>query len=146
VRYEQVNAMLLNEFLKEHRKVEEQSREILEQRAAITELKSSVDQQRKGMEVLTAQLREQGAQIQKVSAQLEASKPAPQVVNNPWSAPTPNKTAAFHNQPSRFTVWRLSVSRVTLTTYLNTRVLVHFHHVASFVALPWQSASPLAAI
>src|SRR5258707_5758400 len=41
VRYEAVNAMLLNEFLKEHRKVEEQSREILEQRATITELKST---------------------------------------------------------------------------------------------------------
>ena len=53
VRYDQVNAMLLNEFLKEHRKVEE-----LE----------------KGMEVLTAQLKEQAAQIQKVSAQLEASR------------------------------------------------------------------------
>jgi hypothetical protein len=63
VRYEQVNAMLLNEFLKEHRKVEEQGREILEQRATITGLKSSVDQQRKGMEVLTAQLREQAAQM-----------------------------------------------------------------------------------
>jgi len=35
------------------------------------------------MELLTAQLKEQAAQIQKVSAQLEASKPAPQVVNNP---------------------------------------------------------------
>jgi len=83
VRYDAVNAMLLNEFLKEHRKVEQQSREILEQRATITELKSSVDQQREGMEVLNAQLREQAAQIQKVSAQLEAGKPAPQVVNNP---------------------------------------------------------------
>ena len=62
VRYEAVNAMLLNEFLKEHRKVEE-----LE----------------KGMAVLTAQLKEQAAQIQKVSAQLEPSKPAPQVANNP---------------------------------------------------------------
>ena len=62
VRYEMVNAMLLNEFLKEHRKNEEQQKQI---------------------NVLTAQLNEQAAQIQKVSAQLEASKPAPQVVNNP---------------------------------------------------------------
>jgi uncharacterized phage infection (PIP) family protein YhgE len=86
VRYEAVNAMLLNEFLKEHRKVEKQSREILEQRATITELK-------KGMATVVAQLKEQAAQIQKVSAQLtaaspsrgglEASKSAPQVVNNP---------------------------------------------------------------
>ena len=76
VRYEAVNAMLLNEFLKEHKKVEEQQ-------ATIAELKSTVAQQQKRMEVLTAQLKEQAAQIQKVSAQLEASKPAPQVVNNP---------------------------------------------------------------
>ncbi len=69
VRYEAVNAMLLNEFLKEHKKVQN--------------LEATVAQQQKGMEVLTAQLNKQAAQIQKVSAQLEASKPAPQVVNNP---------------------------------------------------------------
>jgi len=62
VRYDQVNAMLLNEFLKEHRRMEEQDKRI---------------------EELTAQLKQQAAQIQKVSAQLQASKPAPQVVNNP---------------------------------------------------------------
>src|SRR5437867_6171585 len=66
VRYEQVNAMLLNEFLKEHKKVQN--------------LEVTVAQQQQGMEVLTAQLKEQAAQIQKVSAQLEVSKPAPQVV------------------------------------------------------------------
>src|SRR6266478_326045 len=71
VRYEDVNVMLLNEFLKEHKKVEEQQ-------ASITELKSTVAQQQKGMETLTVQLKEQAAQIQKVSAQLEVSKPAPQ--------------------------------------------------------------------
>ena len=75
VRYEAVNAMLLNEFLKEHKKVEEQQ-------ATIAELKSTVAQQQKGMEALTAQLKEQAAQIQKVSAQLELSKPAPQTVLN----------------------------------------------------------------
>jgi methyl-accepting chemotaxis protein len=69
VRYEAVNAMLLNEFLKEHRKNEEQQ-------ATIAQLKS-------GMEALTATVREQAAQIHKVSAQLEASNPAQQVVNNP---------------------------------------------------------------
>src|SRR6266704_7022293 len=62
VRYEAVNAMLLNEFLKEHRRMEEQDKRI---------------------EELTAQLKEQAVQIQKVSARLEASKLAPQVVNNP---------------------------------------------------------------
>jgi uncharacterized coiled-coil protein SlyX len=84
VRYDQVNAMLLNEFLKEHRKVDEQNRKTQEQEATIAELKSTVAQQQKGMEILTAQLKEQAAQIQKVSAQFEVNKPAPQVVlNNP---------------------------------------------------------------
>jgi hypothetical protein len=73
VRYDQVNAMLLNEFLKEHRKVEEQ-------RATIAQLKqdfqSRLSAQQKQIESLTAGL-------QKVSAQLEASKPATQVVKNP---------------------------------------------------------------
>ena len=68
VRYEQVNAMLLNEFLKAHKKVQN--------------LEVTVAQQQKGMEVLTAQLKEQAAQIQKVSAQLEVNKAAPQVVTN----------------------------------------------------------------
>jgi Chaperone of endosialidase len=83
VRYDQVNAMLLNEFLKEHRKNEQQEGKIREQAASIATLKSTVAQQQKGMEAVTARLNEQAAQIQKVSAQLEASKPAPQVVNNP---------------------------------------------------------------
>jgi uncharacterized coiled-coil protein SlyX len=69
VRYSAINAMLLNEFLKEHRKNEEQEK-------TIAELNS-------GMTALAATVKEQAAQIQKVSAQLEASKPAPQVVNNP---------------------------------------------------------------
>ena len=68
VHYEQINSMLLNEFLKEHKKVQN--------------LEATVTQQAKGMEILTAQLREQAAQIQKVSAQLEVNKAAPQVVTN----------------------------------------------------------------
>jgi hypothetical protein len=68
VRYDAVNAMLLNEFLKEHRKNEEQEK-------TIAELKS-------GMTALAATVKEQAAQIQKVSAQLEASKSAPQTVLN----------------------------------------------------------------
>jgi Chaperone of endosialidase len=66
VRYDDVNVMLLNEFLKEHKKVEEQQ-------ASISQLKSE-------MQTMVAQIKEQAAQIQKVSAQLEVSKPAPQVV------------------------------------------------------------------
>jgi septal ring factor EnvC (AmiA/AmiB activator) len=73
VRYEAVNAMLLNEFLKEHRKVQQQE-------ATIAQLNKDF---RTTVTQLTARLDEQAAQIQKVSAQLEASKPAPRVVNNP---------------------------------------------------------------
>src|SRR5947207_13914100 len=75
VRYEAVNAMLLNEFLKEYRKVQEQA-------ATITELKSTVAQQQEGMKVFTATLKEQASQIQKVSAQLELQKPPAQTVLN----------------------------------------------------------------
>jgi uncharacterized coiled-coil protein SlyX len=76
VRYDAVNAMVLNEFLKEHKKLEAQQ-------ATITELKSTVAQQQKGMEILTARLKEQAAQIQKVTAQIEIRKSAPQIVINP---------------------------------------------------------------
>ena len=89
VRYNQINVMLLNEFLKEHRKVEQQAREIQEQKGTVSQLKTAIArqeaiiaQQQKGMEVLSAQLKQQAAQIQKVSAQLEVNKPAPQVVVN----------------------------------------------------------------
>jgi hypothetical protein len=75
VRYEQINAMLLNEFLKEHRKVQEQE-------AAITRLKKDFDVT---IAQFTERLHEQAEQIQRVSAQVEMSKPAPQVVNNPES-------------------------------------------------------------
>src|SRR5215471_339879 len=61
VHYEMVNAMLLNEFLKAHRRMEEMQKQI---------------------EALTAQLKQQAAQIQKVSAQFELNKPAPQTVLN----------------------------------------------------------------
>jgi trimeric autotransporter adhesin len=68
VRYDAVNAMLLNEFLKEHKKVEEQQ-------ASISQLKGE-------MQTMVAQLKEQAAQIQKVSAQVEMNKPAPKIVVN----------------------------------------------------------------
>jgi Chaperone of endosialidase len=68
VRYQQINAMLLNEFLKEHRKVAEHE-------TTIVELKKQID-------TVVAQLQEQAAQIQKVSAQLEMRKSAAKVVVN----------------------------------------------------------------
>ena len=72
VRYEAVNAMLLNEFLKEHRKVERLK----------NDFQAAVAQQQKEIAALTATVKEQAAQIQKVSAQVEMSKPAPQTVLN----------------------------------------------------------------
>jgi hypothetical protein len=68
VRYDTIPILLLNEFLKEHKKVEEQQ-------ANISQLKSE-------MQTMVAQLKEQAAQIQKVSAQLEVGKPAAKVVVN----------------------------------------------------------------
>ena len=59
VRYEAVNAMLLNEFLKEHRQVQEQQKQI---------------------EKLTAQLKEQAEQIRKVNDKVEMKRPAPEMV------------------------------------------------------------------
>src|SRR4029077_15091806 len=57
VRYDAVNAMLLNEFLKEHRRAEEQGHKMQTQEATIVELKSAVAQQQKQIEGLTAGLR-----------------------------------------------------------------------------------------
>ena len=62
VRYEAVNAMLLNEFLKEHRKGQEQD-------ATISQLKAELAQQQKQIEALIAGL-------QKMSAQLELDRSA----------------------------------------------------------------------
>ena len=91
VRYEAVNAMLLNEFLKEHHKVEEQSRKIQEQGAAISQSKSTAAKQeatiaqlKKEMETVVARLKEHDSTIQKVSAQVEVSKPVRRTaLNNP---------------------------------------------------------------
>ena len=83
VRYEAVNAMLLNEFLKEHQKVEEQQGTIGQLKSNAAKQEATISELKKDMGVVTAQLKEQAAQIQKVSAQLEASKSVPQVVNNP---------------------------------------------------------------
>ena len=81
VRYDQVNAMLLNEFLKEHGRLEEQQ-------ATIADLKSTVAQQQKSFQSKLSEQEKQIADLAsglaKVSAQLESIRPDPQVVvNNP---------------------------------------------------------------
>ena len=72
VRYEAVNAMLLNEFLKEHRKVEQQDGRLAKQEATNT-------QQQNEIKALTASVREQASAIQKVSARLQAREPTTQI-------------------------------------------------------------------
>ena len=82
VRYEQVNAMLLNEFLKEHQKVQEQQATITELKSTVAKQETGIAQQRKdfeatitevkkGMETMVARAKEQDAKIQRVSDQIE---------------------------------------------------------------------------
>ena len=68
VRYEQINAMLLNEFLKEHNTAVEERRKVKDLERTVARLVAAVN--------------EQAAQIQKVSARLELTKPTPQEVAN----------------------------------------------------------------
>jgi predicted RNA binding protein with dsRBD fold (UPF0201 family) len=86
VRYEAVNAILLNEFLKEHRKVQDQQASIARLQATVAqqqdEFRAAIAQQRRKMEAVVTSLEDQAAQIQRVSVQMEARKPFPQVVVN----------------------------------------------------------------
>jgi hypothetical protein len=79
VRYEAVNAMLLNEFLKEHRILQALTSTVAKQEAIIAkqqkDFQATAAYQQKQIDALTEGL-------QKVSTQLEASKPAPQTVLN----------------------------------------------------------------
>ena len=103
VRYEAVNAMLLNEFLKEHRKVEQQEATMTQLKSTVAkqeatiarqqkDFQSAVTQQQKETKALVARLDEQASQIRKVSNQLatasssdgrlQVSGPAPKVASN----------------------------------------------------------------
>ena len=75
MRYYNVKALLLNEFLKEHRKVQEQEATIAQLKSTLAKKETIDAHQQKQIEALTAVL-------QKVSARLEAGKPVPQVVLN----------------------------------------------------------------
>jgi uncharacterized coiled-coil protein SlyX len=79
VRYDQINAMLLNEFLKEHRKMQEQETTIAELKSDAAKQQATISELKKGMETVAARLREQYAKIQKVNTQLEMSNSAQQV-------------------------------------------------------------------
>jgi uncharacterized coiled-coil protein SlyX len=82
VRYDAVNAMLLNEFLKAHRRNEEQEARIRQLESTVSKQEATIAQQQEGMEAVTARLNDQAAQIQKVSAQLEISKAVGQTASN----------------------------------------------------------------
>jgi hypothetical protein len=73
VRYEDVNVMLLNEFLKEHRRGEEQDCKIQEQKTTIAQLRSEIRN-------LAAMVNEQASKLRKVSAQLQISNAAAQAI------------------------------------------------------------------
>jgi uncharacterized coiled-coil protein SlyX len=73
VRYEAVNAMLLDEFLKEHRTVQEQNATIAQLKSTDAKQGATIAKQQKQIDALTAGL-------QKISAQLELNKTAPQTV------------------------------------------------------------------
>ena len=75
VRYEAVNAMLLNEFLKEHRKMEEQEATITQLKSGASKQEAIIAKQQKRIEALATGL-------QKVSDQVELTKPAPQMAGN----------------------------------------------------------------
>ena len=86
VRYDAVNAMLLNEFLKEHRKVQEQDAKIAQIKSTATKQEATIAQQQKQIEVLSVGLQKVSAQLATASPShggLGASKPASQLVNNP---------------------------------------------------------------
>jgi uncharacterized coiled-coil protein SlyX len=75
VRYEAVNAMLLNEFLKAHRKMEEQEATIAQLKSTVAKQETAAAHQQKQIEALTAGL-------QRVSAQVEMNRTAPQTALN----------------------------------------------------------------
>ena len=75
VRYDAVIAMLINEFFKEHRRVEELNRKIQEQDVTITQLKKQI-------EIVVTCLKEKSSTIQRVGAQPELSRWAPRTVLN----------------------------------------------------------------
>jgi trimeric autotransporter adhesin len=72
VRYDQVNAMLLNEFLKEHRRVAEQANKLQEQEATIVQLKKQI-------QTIVAHSKEQDARLQTVNDQVQMNRPATRV-------------------------------------------------------------------
>jgi Chaperone of endosialidase len=87
VRYDAVNAMLLNEFLKEHKKVEEQGRKLQQQEITIAQqrndFEATITELKKEMATIVARFKDQDAKIQRVSDRVEITKPGTQLVRIP---------------------------------------------------------------
>jgi len=82
VRYDAVNSMLLNEFLKEHKKVATQEATIKELETVVSQQESTIAEQQKGIDDVAARLKEQAAQIQNVSTHVKMNRPTRKVVVN----------------------------------------------------------------
>ena len=82
VRYDAVNAMLLNEFLKAHRKLDEHGAKMQQFETTVAQQQATIAREQKEIQALTATLKAQAAQIQRVSAQHSASRPDTQLVAN----------------------------------------------------------------
>ena len=80
VRYDAVNAMLLNEFLKAHRKTEEQQATIEQLRSNAANQETTINELKRDIGTLTAQFKEQASQIEKVTAQLKVGRAPLKVV------------------------------------------------------------------
>jgi hypothetical protein len=84
VRYDQINAMLLNEFLKEHKKAEEQQTTIGQLKSNAAKQNATISELKKDLQTVVARLKDQDSKIQKVSDEMELSRSAPQMVlSNP---------------------------------------------------------------
>ena len=81
-RYEPVNAMLLNEFLKDHRKNQQREATIAALQSTLAQEQSLTAEQKKKIETLEAGLKAQAAQLQKLSARVEANTRVTRVADN----------------------------------------------------------------
>jgi hypothetical protein len=82
VRYDQINAMLLNEFLKEHKKAQEQQTTIGQLKSNAAKQEATISELKSDLQIVVARLKDQDSKIQSVSAQLEINKAGPGVVTN----------------------------------------------------------------
>ena len=85
VRYDAVNAMLLNEFLKEHKRVEQQQSKIEKQEETIAALNAKLAQQQISFAGQQRQIEALTTGLQKVSAQLETTRSAPHIIASEWA-------------------------------------------------------------